>query len=401
MDTVTKTNNIFSETSSYSNDTKSSEIIPRGISSDHMSNYYRNFPRHQKSVLVESPLVKDPLDLLTKGSFPPYDSQKRSQSSPVIDINTITKLFPSDNSKDYSSKDIPLVRLGTYDSSINENSENQGIHHLRNQRFSNNTFNDINNGGSGLSTKNNGAISSGNFIHNNKITSNVNNAIEERTPYLSGQNISSMKSHTNRFRRNPAFRTELSSVRVARYNDSVKPVHSSMSLMPFNDSRLDRMSDKSNNSLSAMQQYNKPRSIYPSIDFWFEDPSALFQTFDIIPTNNMTDAERLNAMTRVIIIIAAIMFVVKFPAWWMFLIIGIIVVIILWYIIKSREQIYADHMRRQTEYLRRPTGGKKSIIRPINTIIHPINLSKQAHSSYPNHIVHSVQNQSLKLISIS
>ena len=129
------------------------------------------------------------------------------------------------------------------------------------------------------------------------------------------------------------------------------------------------------------------KCIYSPIKFWFEEPSALFQTFDIVPNQDMTDAERLNAMTRVVIIITAIMFIVKFPLWWMFLVIGIITVIVLWYIVKGRDELYADHVRRQTEYLRRP---RKSIIQTIPRI----------EKNHPSSIMQSVQNQPLKLISL-
>ena len=139
-----------------------------------------------------------------------------------------------------------------------------------------------------------------------------------------------------------------------------------------------------------------PRSIYSPINFWFEDPSALFQTFDIIPNQDMTDAERLNAMTRVIILITAVMFIVKFPLWWMFLVIGIIAVIVLWYIIKGRDELYADHIRRQTEYLRRP---RKSIIQPIQQSRAP-GFTMDKTLSHESNLVQSVQTQPLKLISI-
>ena len=169
--------------------------------------------------------------------------------------------------------------------------------------------------------------------------------------------------------------------------------------------------------------------IYSPSNFWFEDPSALFQTFDVIPNQDMTDAERLNAMTRVIILITAVMFIVKFPLWWMFLVIGIIAVIVLWYIVKGRDELYADQVRRQTEYLRRP---RKSIIQTYQgtrkaTASHVPRVDSEANKSlshlYTNQIlsregnivsgrhpigrrsfqssvIQSVQTQPLKLISI-
>lgn len=145
-------------------------------------------------------------------------------------------------------------------------------------------------------------------------------------------------------------------------------------------------------NIRAKTQIPEPKrnqSIYTPIAFWFEDPSAIFQTFDIIPNSNMTDAERLNAMTRVIIIISAIMFVIKFPAWWIFLVLGIIVVIILWFIMKSREQIYADNLRKHQyarEYLRKPRPARNPIVQPV---IRP-------QQEQPR----DINNQTLRLISI-
>jgi len=139
--------------------------------------------------------------------------------------------------------------------------------------------------------------------------------------------------------------------------------------------------------------YGEKSSIYSPIKFWIEDPSTLFQTFDIIPNQDMTDAERLNAMTRVIILLTAIMFVVKFPLWWMFLTIGIITVIILWYIVRERDTFYSDYIHRRTEYLRRPVNKRKPILCPYQ------NNGPSTHC-YKSNIVQSVQTQPLKLISI-
>jgi hypothetical protein len=137
-----------------------------------------------------------------------------------------------------------------------------------------------------------------------------------------------------------------------------------------------------------------PRFVYTPVNFWFEDPSSLFQNFDIIPHIDMTEAERFNSMTRVIIIISAVMFALKFPFWWLFLTLGLIVVIILWYIIRVRENEYSNHIREQSfsrEYLRKPIypAGIGTIIQPVNNILRPY-----------SHIQPNVNNQQLKIISI-
>src|SRR3989338_1314422 len=100
-------------------------------------------------------------------------------------------------------------------------------------------------------------------------------------------------------------------------------------------------------SQSLVNRVIRPSSRGPPLEtngplatgFWLENPSSLFQSFELFPHSEMTDAQRLNAMTRVIILMAAIMFVVKFQGWLTFLIIGMIVVIILWYIMKNRSDI--------------------------------------------------------------
>lgn len=100
--------------------------------------------------------------------------------------------------------------------------------------------------------------------------------------------------------------------------------------------------------------------------FWLENPNYLFQTFDLFPEPEMNDAERLNAMTRIVIIISAIMFLFQFQLWWLFLLLGLLVVIALWQLVKDRENIYFESLRRQREYLR-----PRTIVKPMNPIIHP------------------------------
>lgn len=97
--------------------------------------------------------------------------------------------------------------------------------------------------------------------------------------------------------------------------------------------------------------------------FWLDNPSLLIETFDILPQDNMSDAERLNAMTRAVIIISAIMFLLQFQLWWLFLIFGLILIIALWQFLKERIKLAT-----RREYLRRPIIKpiKKRIIEPLN-----------------------------------
>jgi len=188
------------------------------------------------------------------------------------------------------------------------------------------------------------------------------------TVIKTGETINSKESHILK-RMEPSRKTSISKIgsitNIPSYrkkvglNSSNKPIILGPNIiLPSGEkSKLSNFNDK--NVPPIIIPYNKE---FQHDKFWVENPSVLFQTFDMSSTAEMTDAERLNAMTRIIIIIAAIMFVIKFPGWWMFLTLGIIIVIILWYIIKGREQIYIDKILRHTEYLRRP---RRTIIKPI------------------------------------
>lgn len=128
-------------------------------------------------------------------------------------------------------------------------------------------------------------------------------------------------------------------------------------------------------SLNATMKVSEYKPEENSKKFWLEDISVLFQTMDVLPNDNMSEVDRLNAMTRAIIILSVFMFIAKFYLWWGFLIVGFVTVIICWYIIKGRENIY-----HQTEYLRSPH----------NKIISHVEKKKQKPPSY--HIQNQVLN---------
>lgn len=92
--------------------------------------------------------------------------------------------------------------------------------------------------------------------------------------------------------------------------------------------------------------------------FWIYDPSVIFQTLEIVPSDDMNNDEKFNAMTRIIIVITIILYLMKFSFWWLFLVLSLIVIIVLFFIFKNNEKNV-----KQIEFLRPP---RKSIITPIN-----------------------------------
>lgn len=63
--------------------------------------------------------------------------------------------------------------------------------------------------------------------------------------------------------------------------------------------------------------------------FWLSKPSILFQTWDFIPNQNMTNAERLNALTRLLLLITIGMYLLGYDQYLTVLILGIMLIIVL------------------------------------------------------------------------
>lgn len=67
---------------------------------------------------------------------------------------------------------------------------------------------------------------------------------------------------------------------------------------------------------------------------WLENPSVLISSFVLVPRRTMTDAEVLNTMTRVILVVSLFMFILGLN-WLLFLIMGLVAVVVVWWFMKS------------------------------------------------------------------
>lgn len=94
--------------------------------------------------------------------------------------------------------------------------------------------------------------------------------------------------------------------------------------------------------------------------FWIEDYRVLFQSPTIIPTSQMSEIQRLNTLTRLIILIAIILAILRIGNWLLFLILGLVLVIILYYAQKPREnyrcpsRTHCPASQAQTQTQKRP-----------------------------------------------
>lgn len=75
-----------------------------------------------------------------------------------------------------------------------------------------------------------------------------------------------------------------------------------------------------------------------STKFWIEDPCILLTDFKIVPTNKMTLEEKMNAMTRLIIILTVVLYFIKFQYWLAFAAISIVSIII-YYASKKEKKV--------------------------------------------------------------
>jgi len=63
--------------------------------------------------------------------------------------------------------------------------------------------------------------------------------------------------------------------------------------------------------------------------FWLNNPCVLFSSFNLIPGPDLPLNERLNALTRIILIATVVMLVFEYEYWYWFLIAGLLIVMVL------------------------------------------------------------------------
>ena len=80
--------------------------------------------------------------------------------------------------------------------------------------------------------------------------------------------------------------------------------------------------------------------------FWLNDPKALFSSTNVIPNSDMTNAERLNALTRLLLVITTGMYFLGYDQYFTVLALGILLIIIL-RSNQPREHFYPEITERQ------------------------------------------------------
>jgi hypothetical protein len=72
--------------------------------------------------------------------------------------------------------------------------------------------------------------------------------------------------------------------------------------------------------------------------FWLEDPSILFTDLVFFPCTGMTREEKLNALTRLSVVISLVLFAMDYQYWYVFLLASILIIVMAQYTAKARDE---------------------------------------------------------------
>jgi hypothetical protein len=79
-------------------------------------------------------------------------------------------------------------------------------------------------------------------------------------------------------------------------------------------------------------------------EFWLTNPSQLCST-ELLPSSDMSDAERVNAFTRLILVITLILFFAfrGQDHWWKFLLCSLIIILLLYFSMRNSDSHYVRY----------------------------------------------------------
>lgn len=84
-----------------------------------------------------------------------------------------------------------------------------------------------------------------------------------------------------------------------------------------------------------------------NVKIWIQDPSILFTDLVFFPTADMNREQKFNALTRLAIIIAIIMYAMDYKHWLNFLLISVIIILILYFTNKDTPHVVAPSPIRE------------------------------------------------------
>jgi len=89
--------------------------------------------------------------------------------------------------------------------------------------------------------------------------------------------------------------------------------------------------------------------------FWLEDPCKLFSSFKFFPTSDMTKTEKLNALTRLALVIAGIMYFMKYEHTLTFVVLALLLIVALNYSGEDKFEIQTTKVDNIEDFTIVPT----------------------------------------------
>lgn len=94
--------------------------------------------------------------------------------------------------------------------------------------------------------------------------------------------------------------------------------------------------------------------------FWIYKPDLLWASPVVLPNASMAEAEKLNTLTRLVLLITVVLFFVGFTQWWLFLIFGLGFVFILFLMYGERPgRSVKEHFNCKSKEIPSPKSSKR------------------------------------------
>lgn len=107
-------------------------------------------------------------------------------------------------------------------------------------------------------------------------------------------------------------------------------------------------------------------------NFWIEEPCELFSSWAILPTVKMSKEEKLNALTRLSILVGAIMYAIGNASWITFLLVSILLMIVLNY--STKPGAFEGYKYTATDATPSKTEAVSSVETPVDEDIAETNI---------------------------
>lgn len=66
--------------------------------------------------------------------------------------------------------------------------------------------------------------------------------------------------------------------------------------------------------------------------FWLQDGTALYTSWTIFPHGSMTEEQKLNCLSRLVLVVGGALFLFNIGNWWLFILMGLGLIVATWFV---------------------------------------------------------------------